>query len=187
MAALRFTNASDLFDAFVTARQDVSTPARDEPPIAFLQALAAGDKPFDAVAFGAYLLPRREAVRWSLDCLRRATRDAALPADMPLQATQAWLKSPEEANRLAALRCGMEGDPLRASTWTALAAGWAGATVPFGDHAPVPSQPWMTARAVRAATAIALAQVGRQERQAVLQDCVGLCIAIAEDRAPPPS
>jgi hypothetical protein len=182
MPALRFATATDLYEAFATARQDISAPAGAEHPLAFLRALAAGEKPFDAISFGAYLLPRHDAVRWAVECLRLVSpRDVAAP-DPALKAASAWLAAPEEENRLAALRHGMQDEPRAPSTWIALAAGWAGPTVPLDERHPVPAQPWMTARAVRAGIALVLAGVPPRERGDVLQSCVRACLALVEDR-----
>ena len=183
MAALRFSTATDLYNAFVTAKQDLTTPPRDEHPLVFLRALAAGEKPFEAISFGAYLLPRHDAVRWGLDCLRLTSPRLVAEPDPALRAATAWLQASEEENRMAALKRGMEDEPRSPSTWIALAAGWAGSTVPFGDRHPVPAQPGMTARAVRAAIAIGLAGVGAAERPEVLQACVRACIAMIDVEA----
>ena len=99
MAHLRFTTARELFEAFPTARDDIGAEPTDEGPWAFLKTLLASPTPEDAIAFCAYLLPRREAVWWACQCVRvlAPPRDEAEQA--ALDTAETWVREPEESRR----------------------------------------------------------------------------------------
>ena len=76
--------------------------------------------------------------------------------DIGLRAAEAWLREPEEDRRLAALQIGQQGRTDLPTTWLALAAGWAGPTIPAVDGGePQAIPPHQTARAVRVAVLLA--------------------------------
>src|SRR5215472_14360491 len=99
MALLRFAAARDVFEAFPSAHKDITTAPSDQPPIAYLRELAKGQTPDDALAFCAYLLPRREAVWWASQCVRALLGEPTAADEAALQAAEAWVREPAEANR----------------------------------------------------------------------------------------
>jgi len=171
MAHLRFTTARELFEAFPTARDDIGAEPTDEGPWAFLKTLLASPTPEDAIAFCAYLLPRREAVWWACQCVRvlAPPRDEAEQA--ALDTAETWVREPEESRRRVALQLGMTSERQSPATWLLLAAGWSGGSMVEGEH-PVPAPSHLTAKAARAAILIALARKGVGERATQLRACI---------------
>ena len=53
------------------SRRAVAPPADDSAPFDYARAALASPRPTDAIVFLAHLLPRREAVWWSIQCFRR--------------------------------------------------------------------------------------------------------------------
>jgi len=80
----------------------------------------------------------------------RAARDAALDA------AEKWVSEPGEPQRLAALEVGGAASKRAATTWLALAAGWSGGNI--AGHGVARAKPHLTAKAVRAAIILALAE-----------------------------
>jgi len=181
MALIRFVTAQDLFAAFPTARQDVDAEPNDEPSLRFLQALADREEPNKAIAFCAYLLPRREAVWWGCRCIRALAKERPIPEEEALLAAENWTKAPEEDRRMAALELGMRGNPNWPSTWLALAAGWSGGNILLGVQATGAAPPEQTARAVRAAVLTAVSRLPPGERERGLQNCIQAGIRLAAE------
>jgi hypothetical protein len=169
---IRFATAQDLFEAFPTAAQDVDAEPNDQPSLRYLQDLAEGDEPKRAVAFCAYLLPRREAVWWGCRSVRRLMPSQSAAELRLMQAAESWIEVPEEEQRIAALELGTNSNPNWASTWLALAAGWSGGNMVLGVQTPSPAPPQQTARAVRAAVLTAASRVAPQERVESLRACI---------------
>ena len=144
---LRFTSARQIFDTFQSASDDIATPPANEAPLDFARKLARSSRPIEAVAFCAYLLPRREAVWWACQCVRAIQGDQA-GADLALKAAEAWVREPEEATRRAALDLGASENRRAPTTWLARAAGWSGGDMAAAGLAPTPAPPHLTAKAV---------------------------------------
>jgi hypothetical protein len=164
MARIRFTTARDLFDAFPSALEDVEAEPSDEPSLDFLKALIAAGALEKAVAFCAYLLPRREAVWWGCLAMRTLMPHRAPKDDALLQTAETWVREPDEAQRQAALAAGSDGDRRSPATWVALAAGWSGGSIVPGESASVPAPHHLTARAVRAAILMAASRIDARQR-----------------------
>jgi hypothetical protein len=181
MPLIRFVTARDLFDAFPTAARDVDAEPSDAPSLQYLRALADGEDLNKAVAFCAYLLPRREAVNWGCHCIRAL--DPKIPAAEQdgLRAAEGWVQVPEEERRLAALELGMRANPHWPSTWLALAAGWSGGNVLLGVQGTAPAPPQQTARAVRAAILTAVARLAPAERTEGQRTCLDAGIRLAAE------
>lgn len=175
---LRFSTAREVFEAFPSAADDIRVQPTDGPPLAFARALAGGPTPEDALAFCAYLLPRREAVWWSCQCVRSLTHQIAGKELEALEAAEAWVRAPEDDRRRAAMSIGMAGNRNAATTWNALAAAWSGGTMPVGGHA-VPVAPHLTAKAVRIAVLTALAKVAVGDRGVQIRACLDGAIRLA--------
>jgi hypothetical protein len=159
---IRFTMARQLFEAFPIAASDIKTPPlRAEAPLIFAKRLLSA-RPPEAVAFCAYLLPRREAVWWGVSCVRALQRRAP---DVALQAAEAWVRDPDETTRLAALRIGAFANKRSSTTWLANAAAWSGGNINPGGPVPIPARPHLTAKAVNAALILAIAQRAASEQQ----------------------
>jgi hypothetical protein len=168
---IRFATAREVFEAFPSAADDVRVEPTDEPPLAFVRALAVGATPENALAFCAYLLPRREAVWWGCQCVRALSPAPVGPEAASLEAAEAWVREPEDERRRAAMAVGQKGNRNVAATWVALAAAWSGGTMNAGENA-VPVAPHLTARAVRIAVLTALARVGARDRAHQIRVCL---------------
>jgi hypothetical protein len=184
MRHLRFTTAKQVFEAFPPARDYIAEDPGDADPLAFLQRLAGGPTPEDAIGFCAYLLPRREAVWWGCQSIR----EIAAPADRGdlelLALSEQWVKMPEEDNRRAALAGGMGARVKSAAAWMALAAAWSGGSMADDPERPVPPPNFLTAHAVRAAVLTALALCGPKERSRHLNAAVERAVKMIHSGAP---
>jgi hypothetical protein len=181
MPIIRFATARDVFEAFPTARQDVDAEPSDLPSLRYLQSLAGGDLN-RAVAFCAYLLPRREAIWWGCRCLKSLAPNLPAEEAALLKCAEDWVDVPEEDRRLAALESGMRSNKRWPSTWLSLAAGWSGGNILPGMQAIAPPPPQQTARAVRAAVLTAVSRLAPAERIAGLLGCIEDGIRIANEQ-----
>jgi len=150
---VRFASARNVFEAFPDLGRVVTPPAEDPAPLDYGRVLLASPSPAGAIVFIAYLLPRREAVWWAIQCVR-AMHEASAD-DEALRAADAWVRTPEEGARRAALAACAGRDPKAPTTWLAFAAGWSGGSVTAPDQDPMPAPP--AACAQGAHTAIMLA------------------------------
>lgn len=178
MALLRFAVAREVFEAFPSARVDIRTAPSDQSPIAYLRDLAKGQTPDDAIAFCAYLLPRREAVWWASQCVRALLAEPTATDETALSAAEDWVREPEEANRRRVLEIGLAANQRAATTWVALAAGWSGGPMITSEYTPPAAPPQLTAQA--AFTAIEIALGGMKDRAALISRCVERGARIAE-------
>lgn len=190
MPRLRFETARDLFDAYPAAQDELLIEPTDEFSLEFLRSLAV-DK---AVGFCAYLLPRREAVWWACQCVKALVPPHTDEEQMALKAAEDWVKEPEEERRLEALAIGRQSNYRLATTWVALAAGWAGASMPPGALAGfegpnvaalgdnwLPIPPDQTAKAVRTSILIAASRLDPKDRAELLQTCINEGARLAAD------
>jgi hypothetical protein len=175
----RFVTAQDVFEAFPAARDDLDAGPTDDPPLVFLQSLMRSETPEDAVAFSAYLLPRREAVWWACQCVRSLAPSRSPAEDAALATAEDWVREPEEERRRAALDLGSASDRSSPTTWTALAAGWSGGSMTPADQPPAPCPPHLTAKAVRAAVLTALARIPVRQRAERLRACLEDAVRLA--------
>jgi len=179
MASLRFPTVSDLYGAFPTAKDDVGTDPGNEPPLTFLQSLVEKESWDKAVSFCAYLLPRREAVWWGCQSLRRVKAQFP-PAELAaLDAAEAWVREPEENFRRAALAVGNQNDGALPAVWMALAAGWSGGSILPPEYSAVQAPPHQTARAVRTGILIAMSQLPAAEIPRLIRPCIESGIELA--------
>lgn len=73
-------------------------------PRAFVEHLSELGLYRDAIAFLAWVLPRREAVWWAWACAGDVAGEQPAPADArSLEATRLWIIEPTDANRRAAM------------------------------------------------------------------------------------
>jgi hypothetical protein len=150
---IRFASAHNVFEAFPDLRRVVAPPADDPAPLDYARALMAAPSPNGAVVFLAHLLPRREATWWAIQCVHAMLGAGA--DDEALRAADAWVRTPEEDTRRAALAAYNGRDPKAPTTWLAYAAGWSGGSVTGPEKDPMPAPP--TACAMGTQTAVILA------------------------------
>jgi len=176
---IKFETAQDLFVAFPTLQDDVEADSSELHPLDYTRWLASSDTPEDCLSFFAYLAPRREAVWWGCRCLHLlGTEDPA----GALAAADAWVREPEEKQRVAALKIAEGTDTPDQTTWVAFAAGWSGGNIASTDQpSPVAAPPYLTAKAVRAAVLIAVSRAPFRDRRDRLERCLDEAIAVAND------
>ena len=179
MSFVRFATARALFEAFPEVSQTIAVAPTEQTPLDFVKSLVSAGKLPEAVAFCAYLLPRREAVWWACTSARLLAEDLALARPDGLKAAESWVYEPDDLRRLHALRIGDQGDRNDPATWLALAAGWSGGSQISGAQ-PAPIPPYMTARASRAAILLSAARTGSGERALRLRSCIAEAINLAE-------
>jgi hypothetical protein len=166
---LRFNTARELFEAFPAAVEDMVATPTDRPALEFLAGLVAGPTPEDAITFCAYLLPRRGAVWWGIQCLNHRPELLTVEDRSMLATAERWVRRPDEDQRNAALDIGMASPTKTPGAWIALAAGWSGGSMLGADEVAIAPPPYLTAKAVNAGVLSALARVERKVRAATLR------------------
>lgn len=150
---IRFAAAGAVFDAFPDLRRFAPPPQDDCAPLDYARRLLGSPRPSDAIAFLAYLLPRREAVWWACQCVGALLGPRA--QDAALGAADLWVRGPDEDHRQAALKIGSSSAPEAATTWLARAAAWSGGSMCPPEMQPLPAPPSACAQAVNAAIVLA--------------------------------
>jgi hypothetical protein len=150
---IRFATARSVFETFDDLRHVAPAPADECAPLDHARQLLASRSPVDAIAFLAYLLPRREAVWWGRQCVSAILGPRA--DDAALHAAEDWVRAPDEESRRAALDIGKAGDQRIATTWLALAAGWSGGSLIGPEHPAVLPPQSSCAKSVNAAIVLA--------------------------------
>lgn len=180
MSDVRFASARALFETFPQAVAEVGAEPTDESPIEFLRRLGAQNMLPNAIAFCAYLLPRREAVWWACGCVRTMLGQKLNGNSPALLAAEAWVHDPGSEQREHALKIGQAGDNNDPLTWLALGAGWAGGSFFYHPEHPAPIPQYMTARAARVAVILASISLKTEERPDRFRACVDEAIKLAE-------
>ena len=145
----------------------------------FLRSLIEKEQWDAGVSFCAYLLPRREAVWWGCQSLRRLKPELSQAGLAPIEAAEAWVREPEDEIRREALRVGMRSDTLQPAAWMALAAGWSGGSIIPPEYGVLEAGPEQTARAVRAGILIAMTQIPTEQFPELVKPCLDGGIALA--------
>jgi hypothetical protein len=180
MARPRFATARELIGAFPFARHDLEAKPTEQPPVEFIQSLAASGAYRDAVSCCAYLLPRREAVWWACQCVRASGKTLLPEEKAALDAAEAWVRMPEEDLRQAALSFGTDEPTDSAAIWACRAAALSGGIVSNTPKGPVRAQPEATARAARAAVLIAATTVERNAQDKYFKSCIDECVNLVQ-------
>lgn len=178
MKHLRFSTARQVIDAFPNLRGEFAGCNLELEPFAFVDSLMAQGSTRQAMAFCAFVLPRRDAVQWLCQALRQQPQqpggtDAALS-----RLVEEWLKKPVEETRRAALDGGME-DPLKGAwAWAALAAGWSGGNLSPNTEQPVPPPQHLTGHAVNVGLTLLVAGVPLPKQGSKMEELVGDAVAL---------
>ena len=91
---LRFEIAAELYEAIPEIEEDVTARPGEHPSIDFIDALADSSTPEEAITFCAYVLPRRFAVWWGHECLKKI-EDVLSEHDLKmLTLAAAWVAEP---------------------------------------------------------------------------------------------
>ena len=178
MKHLRFSTARQVIDAFPNLRDEFSGSNLDLEPFAFIDSLMAQGSVRKAMAFCAFLLPRREAIQWLSLALRQQSQQPSGADVNLLRLVEDWLKKPVEATRRAALDGGM-GDPRKgAFAWAALAAGWSGGNLSPNAEQPVPPPPHLTGHAVNVGLTLLVAGLPLAKQPDKMEELVGDAVAL---------
>jgi hypothetical protein len=113
MPRVRFATARALYETFPEVSERIGIAPTDQFPIEFLKDLVSQGKLDEAVAFCAYLLPRREAVWWACSCASASLGEIPQDKGACLLAAEAWVYNPDDEHRKAALAIGTGSDSNR--------------------------------------------------------------------------
>jgi hypothetical protein len=179
MPSVRFATTADLFSSFPTAATEVGEEGSAEDSLRFVRRCAAAEGWDAAIAYCAYLLPRRDAVWWACVCLAKI--ETLSPTERQcVDLARDWALRPEESKRRRALERGLESSPKLSATWVALAAGWSGGSIAPTDAPPMPPSASATAQAVRVALLSAGPRVAADQRKVIMQNWVKLALTYVE-------
>lgn len=132
----------------------LARPDQDGP--AFVAALLGAEEYPAALAFLAYLLPKREAVWWAWTCARRGLPPQPKPAvQAALDATERWLVEPTDANRRAAFESAEPADLGTPAGCAALAVFFTGGSIAPVGVPDVPPPEGAAARAIAGSITLA--------------------------------
>ena len=178
---IRFTQASDVYDAFPGLELYAPRPSAPADPLDHARSLLGSPRPSTALAYLAHLLPRREAVWWGCQCV--AAMLGAAAKDDGLRLALQWVRDPDETLRREALACAEAGDLKSPTTWLARAVGHSGGSVAPPDQPPRPPNPDACALAVNAAVVLAATRAPPLLIQPWIGECAeaGLRFARGED------
>jgi Family of unknown function (DUF6931) len=181
MSSIRFATVRDLYEVFPTAEDDVKIPPSDESSLTFLKTLVSQQSWNQAISFCAYLLPRREAIWWGCQSVRRFQPQCTAKEAAALDLAEAWTHNPDDQLRRQALELGNNGDGMFPATWMLLAVGWSGGSLIPTQFGMVPAAPQQTARAVRGGVMLSLAMVPKEQTAQMAKPCLENAIALAVD------
>ena len=178
MKHLRFSTARQVIEAFPNLDGEFSGYDLDLEPFAFIDALLAQGGARKAMAFCAFLLPRREAVQWLSLALRQRHQPPNAAETSLLRLVEDWLKKPIEFTRRAALDAGMDDPDKGVFAWAALAAGWSGGSLSPNPEHPVPPPPHLTGHAVNVGLTLLVAGLPLAKQVDGMEDLVGDAVAL---------
>lgn len=175
MKHLRFSSAQQVVEAFPPLREHIPSQDLHLDPFAFIDALMKAGSGREAIAFCAYVLPRREAVQWVCKAFRKLSPPSPGRDTEFLELAEQWAKKPSEQARKAALDAGMK-DPQSATAWAALAAGWSGGSLWSDATQAVPIPPHLAGHAAFVAMLLLVAglphTVHPKTREEIVADAV---------------
>jgi len=150
MTNLRFSTAQQIIDAFPVLKDDFKSGDLQAHPVEFVERLAETGQLKEAFALCAFMLPRRDAVRWFCESLRKFGSNFPEEEEAFLRLAETWVQNPTEKSRSAALAAAMKSGFMTAPAWAAAAAGWSGGNINNDPEKPVPPPPHLTGQAVKA-------------------------------------
>jgi len=175
-----------VLEAFPAAGAELNIEPSDDPSLDFLASLTSDEEFEKAVGFCAYLLPRREAVFWGCQAIRKFIPKRTLDEEEGIRVAEDWVKAPDEERRKTAFELGVRHSFKLATTHLAQAAGSAGHTFHIEGSDPIPIRPDQTARCVRSAILIAACRLSFDERPQLMRSCLEDGARIASDETAGP-
>lgn len=182
MTHLRFTTAQQVFEAFPQLQSDVDLRPTDVGPIAYIEKLLAGSAPRQALAFIAYLLPRREAVGWLCEVLRSSGTTIEPQEEELVQLAEKWVASPTEAARKAAMSAGLASSQDTPGAWASLAAGWSGGSMTDNPDHPLPPPAHLTGLACKVGLTLLLARAPLDQHAEKIEEYVNIGMQLLRPR-----
>lgn len=176
---LHYSAAKDLFDDVPEAGEDIRSRPDNETPLAFVAVLQKSKTPEEAIAFTAYVLPKRKAVWWGHQCLIGVDHLLSAQDRLMLQLAEDWVRDPEETQRYRALKEAMVTKTKTPGVWIALAAGWSGGSLSAPDLPRVPPPPALTPRAVNTGIMGILAKIDTKHRAPTLKAFIDMGVDLA--------
>ena len=172
MKNLRFSTTQQIIEAFPVLRDEFRSGELQSHPIEFVQRLLGTGQFREAFALCAFMLPRREAVRWLCENLREFGGNFPEEDEALLGLAEAWVQNPSEKSRGAALAAAMTSGFKTGPAWAAAAAGWSGGNIGIDPANPVPPPPHLTGQAVKAGFIISYWNVFGEKRDSRSVDAV---------------
>jgi hypothetical protein len=127
-------------------------------PADFLAVLIENEFYSDGIKFLAQALPKKQAVLWAHACAAEASGESPNELDAKcLAMAEAWLESPSEENRRAAMDAADEAGYSTPAASAAAAAGWTAGSMGPAEYDDVPPPENLTG--TTAATAVLLASL----------------------------
>ena len=152
-------------------------------PRQFLDLLLKNKLYSDAIKFLARALPKRDAVRWALGCVRPAIDPSSKAKEIAcLDAAEKWVANPDEVTRLAAKDAAESDGYGSPGSWVAAAAGWSSGSLSPPDMPAVPAPDHLTAHAVACAIMVVAAKDPKlieKKQLALLQEGMQLARSLA--------
>ena len=177
-ARLHFTTAKELFQALPAIEEDIRARPANETALDFLGLLRASATPEEAITYSAYLLPRRQAVWWGHQCVKRLAHLLTDQDLAMLDLARDWVVESDEPQRWRALTQALAARNKTPGVWICLAAGWSGGSLAPPEAPRVAPMPFLTPRALNTGIQAALAKVETANRAKVLDGFVDGCIAM---------
>lgn len=176
--SLRSLVAQEVLGVIPALKDDLTThPVGAEPTLDFLQRLAQGDTPEEALTFAAHCLMPRYAVWWAHECLK-ARSDLLGSADQAMLALAAtWVAQVDEESRYAAMDQAVAAE-RGPGAWVALAAGWSGGSLTPPEYPPAPVPIFAVGRAAMTGVLMFLARVDLPQRRRWLAHFVGMAVSL---------
>ena len=178
MTRLRFSTAQQVINAFPDLDEVIPPRQREMAPLAFVDLLLSGPEPEHALSFLAFLLPRREAVHWLCQSLRRLSPALSAQQLEVLATAETWVRAPSEQSRRKALEAGTGDKTKGPASWAAFAAGWSGGNMTNDENHPVPPPTSLTGQAVRVGMAVATTRVPQLQRAVFIKESASSAIAL---------
>lgn len=123
---------------------------------------------FRAVAHG---LPRREAVWWAAQCVRRLASKLSDQDQQTLVAAETWCAEPSESHRRAAELAAIEAKHETPAAWVAMGAFWSCGSMGPADVPVVPPGPELIGTATSSAVLMAVVAEEPEKADAKYQTC----------------
>jgi hypothetical protein len=172
LARLRFSSAQQVIEAFPHLRKELTLQPLELEPFAYLEKLLSSDQPKKALAFCAFLLPRKDAVEWLCRILRKMEATLSASEKALLKLAENWVQSPNENARKAALEAGNADDDKWPACWAALAAGWSGGNLTSDPNHAVPPPIHLTGQAVAVGMSFMITLLPPAEQKKKIEECV---------------